>query len=179
MAEIQIKLCGNDLRIGNDVYPLIEVTREDLDKFRNAGISSFVVKKDGKLWYTNIPEDLSFYNSEILGTHKCSIPCKRLSAAQDPEGCAKVRGYSTGIEKYPWIVEGYETFNTEKDSFVVCKCTHFESCPPQKKLTLKEIERRRLNLAQHMWPEVESMDDVKKRLQKNGLLPPDVNKNSL
>lgn len=118
---------------------LVEVTSEELAGYRNSGISSFVLKVDGKLYYSEIPANLNFGDTTILGAHKCAVighECHRLSAASDDQGgCAKIRNDSSFIEKYPWITTGYETFNTKHDSFVVVNCLHYEKYPRRKKLS--------------------------------------------
>lgn len=110
---------------------LTEVSLEELATYRKSKIPSFVLKIDGKLYYSSIPEDLNLYPYNIMGKHQCAIvahECRRLSAASDENGgCEKVRNFSQKIEKYPWITIGYETFNTEHNSFVVLNCLHYES----------------------------------------------------
>ena len=116
------------------VFYLDEVSSEDLAKYRQNNISSFVLKVDGILYYSEIPDNICFTSSTILGLHLCAFynhECKRLSAASDVDGgCQKVRELSKCIERYPWITDGYETFGTKTDSFVVAKCLHYESCLP-------------------------------------------------
>lgn len=152
-------------------FNLMEVTPEELYSFRKSQVSSFVLKVDGKLYYTNIPHDLNLVSSAILGAHKCAIAgheCKRLSAASDENGgCAKVRKHSKYIERYPWIKTGYETFNTERDSFVVVSCSHYEECPPRKNFSLGEINSAKLALAQFIWDDVKDLADVKAKKAKN------------
>lgn len=117
-------------------FPLIEVTLDALADYRQKGVPSFVLKIDGRLYYTAIPENLSLVSSTLLGAHRCAVAgreCKRLSSAIDEEGgCQKVRNHARYIERYPWITTGYETFNTERDAFVVINCSHYEKCPPRK-----------------------------------------------
>ena len=148
-------------------FHLKEVTPETLADFRKNGVPSFVLKVDGKLYHTEIPDNINFVSSSILGAHQCAVikaECRRLSAASDEEGgCEKVRNRSNYIEKYPWITTGYETFNTKHDSFVVVNCLHYEKCPPQKNLTTSQINNARLTLAQFIWDDVESLAEVKKR----------------
>ena len=158
-------------------FDLVEVTLEELAVYRKSGISSFVLKVDGKLYYASIPDNISFVSSTILGAHRCAVAgheCNRLSAASDKQGgCAKVRDRSQRIERYPWIKTGYETFNTKHDSFVVVNCLHYKPCPPRKKLSADDINRTKLGLAQFVWDDVESRAEVKKRVeanhQKNGI----------
>lgn len=142
-------------------FNLVEVTSEELAGYRRSGISSFVLKVDGKLYYSKIPNNISFVSSNILVAHSCATAgkeCQRLSAASDEQGgCAKVRDRSKRIEKYPWITTGYETFNTKHDSFVVVNCLHYEKCPPRKKLSIIEINSARLGLAQFVWDDVRTI----------------------
>ena len=118
-------------------FDLIEITKEELIGFKKTSIPSFVLKEEERYYYSAIPDNINLISSGIF-QHKCAASgkeCNRLSAASDEKGgCAKVRDRSNkGIEKYPWIIEGYETFNTRYDSFVVAECLHYEKCPPRKK----------------------------------------------
>lgn len=151
-------------------FHLVEVTPEMLADYRKKGISSFVLKVDGKLYYSEIPNNISFVSSNILGTHKCALAgheCRRLSAASDEKGgCQKVRNCSNRIERYPWITAGYETFNTSHDSFVVVKCLHYEKCPPRKTYSSAEVGALKLGLAQFVWDDVDSLAAVRSRKEK-------------
>lgn len=152
-------------------FPLIEVTPEELDEYRKKGVSSFVLKMEGRLFHATIPGNISFVSSTILGPHKCAIAgheCHRLSAASDEEGgCEKVRNRSNYIERYPWITTGYETFNTKHDAFIVVNCLNYEKCPPRKRHTTTEINHLRLGLAQFVWDDVQSNAEVRARIEKN------------
>lgn len=132
------------------IFPLLEVKPEELEEYRRNGIPSFVLKMDEKFYYTQIPRDITFVGSNILGPHKCASvgkECMHLSPASDAEGgCAKVRNHSRCIERYPWIKKGYETFNTPTDVFVVACCEHYERCLPNKTVPLDELIRRRADL---------------------------------
>lgn len=127
----------NKEKVEENVKPLCvslkEVTVEELQKCRKKEIPSFVLKTDGKLYWGEIPYNLSFVSSTFLGKHMCASPgnhCHRLSAAKDEDGgCEKVRKKSTHIERYEWIRKGFETFNTSHDAFLVLECTHFEDMP--------------------------------------------------
>lgn len=117
---------------------LIEITPAEISKYRKKKIPSFVLKLNGKIFYTRIPYDISFYSAKIFETHRCSKAnheCRRLSAASDElGGCAKVRNQARYIEKYPWIKNGYETFGTVTDAFFVATCLHY--LPPKEKKAL-------------------------------------------
>lgn len=152
-------------------FDLVEVDTDTLAEYRRSKIPSFVLKVDGKFYYSEIPNNISFVSSTILGTHKCAIAgmeCHRLSAASDENGgCAKVRAYSSCIEKYSFIQTGYETFNTNHDSFIVVCCSHYEVCPPRPKKSTLEIARVKLGLAQFVWDDVETLTEVERRRTRN------------
>lgn len=115
---------------------LFEISSETLSKFRSTTLPSFVLKDGEKLYFAIIPDNISFlsvenmFSEKSLNNHKCSSGnycCLRLSAYCDEKGgCAKVRGHATGIERYPFITCGYETFNTRRNCFVVANCNNEE-----------------------------------------------------
>lgn len=152
------------------IFPLTEVTIEDLYTYRKKGISSFVLKINDTLYYTKIPKEMNFISSDILGEHKCAIvkhECNRLSPASDEEGgCEKVRNFSKYIERYPWIKKGYETFNTRHDSFAVIECLHYQECPPRKHRSHADIIASKIRLAQYFWEDVETLEDIRKKREK-------------
>lgn len=117
----------------NFSYPLTEISLNELKRFRKEKVPSFVLKVDDKFWHARIPKYVSFGYSNILGNHLCCTNghtlCKRLSSASDERGgCAKVRAHSKGIEDFPWIKSGYETFGMipNNNVFVVVACEHYE-----------------------------------------------------
>ena len=146
-------------------FTLQEISADDLTNLRTRKIPTFVLKKDEKFFYTRIPRDLNFVSTNFLGPHQCAVKddtCNRLSPVSDEKGgCEKVRNYSEGIELYPWITYGYETFNTRHDAFVVLNCLHYEKCPPRKKYSPAEVNRLRLGLAQYVYEDVTSLDQVR------------------
>lgn len=149
-------------------FPLREISAKEISKYRKSEVPSFVLKIGSKLYYTEIP-NISFIGVNLLGLHKCALSgmeCRRLSAASDEEGgCAKVRNLSCNIERYPWIEEGFETFNTKQNAFCVTKCSHYEQCPPKKRTYSRaEIQEMRLGLAQYLWDDVESLSDLSEKL---------------
>ena len=132
-ASPNIMLNGNEeLIIGTKAFNLVEVTPEELAVFRKSGIQSFVLKSNGNLYWTEIP-NISFLSAKILGNHMCAVPskeCNRLSPAKDEDGgCAKVRNFSRNIENYDFITDGFETFNVSPEVFHVARCLYYEKCP--------------------------------------------------
>lgn len=132
-------------------YPLQQVTEKELQEYRKSGVSSFVLKFRRNLYHARIPKNSSFYNSKILGAHKCAtvgFECERLSTARDIDGgCEKVRNFSRNIENYSWITDGYETFNTETDVFHVARCKHYQRYAPRQPHSFIDRIHARNNLA--------------------------------
>ena len=145
-------------------FELKKVSEEELASYRIKKVPSFVAKVDGEIFYTKIPKSISFVYAKMMGTHQCGF-CNRLSAASDKEGgCAKVRNRSRGIEKYPWIKTGYETFGTRQDSFVVINCERYQNFPQRKKVELTKLNNLKIGIAQYIWPDVETMADVRMKI---------------
>ncbi len=152
-------------------YPLAEVTIDQIKTLRRTEIPSFLLKENGKYYYAKIPSNMNLTSSCLLGRHQCSCPshvCAHLSAATDEEGgCVKVRDLEKEIERYPFISCGYETFNCKHNCFVVLSCNHFEIAPLNKAMTLKERKEAHLLLAQFVWEDVDTIEEVRKRTHSN------------
>lgn len=140
-------------------FTLREISTEELQKLREMRIPSFVLKEKGILYHSEIPDDMNFVGIKILGVntvHLCAEgrTCVRLSAAkEDQGGCEKVRDKSTGIEKYPWIYSGYESFATKRDVFVVTECSHFREEPERKPIPTKDIIKAKIGIAEYFFDE--------------------------
>ena len=167
LVEVTAKDLAKYREIGSQLFE--EETAEDLAIDQKSGNPSFVLKVAGKLYYASITKDLNFVSATKLGSHKCAN-CHRLSAASDADGgCAKVREFSTGIERYPWITKGYETFGTGHDSFVVVCCKHYKKYPRRPEIPLEKVNNLKLGIAQYYWPDVDNLDEVKRRREKKGI----------
>lgn len=109
------------------VFHLRKVTVQELAELRKKKVPSFVLKVNGELLYSEIPKNMALTGFTLFGRHLCGVGCKCVSPGVDSEKwCKKVQEGSTGIEKYPWITKGYETFATYTECFVVIKCKHFK-----------------------------------------------------
>lgn len=140
----------NIAKIPNDLQA---VSKEQLLRIRKEGIPIFILKIGEQVFYKKI--NTRFNTSGILGNvHQCcvnSITCARVSAASDANGgCQKVRdiGKAKRIEKYGFILLGYEFANVKSDCLVVGVCEHFKEAK-QEKITLKEKAERKLGLASY------------------------------
>ena len=117
-------------------FTLRKTNPDELYLIREEPTPIFILKDMDDLYVTEIPNNLGFTSSTLLGTHKCAAgsTCARLSAASDEDGgCAKVRNKARWIELYPWILLGYETFNTKQDTFQVSECEHYKANSNKKK----------------------------------------------
>ena len=138
--------------LGELVYPLTEVSQEQLFLFRLSGIPGFVLKMEDSLYYTKVPKKCNLskiqYNFE---GHLCGLNskvCSHLSPSLYEGGCEKVSDRSIEfysqpqlednfvsvlrdskrIEKYDFIRCGVESFNTSLNVFIVFKCANYEFC---------------------------------------------------
>ena len=111
------------------VFPLTPIKRSDLAKFREANIPSFVLKYNGQLYWAIFDKEISFFSKTIFGIHLCSTGrrmCARLlMSCRQPGHCAKTYSDDPRIENFPGITEGYQTFGTRYDCFVVTGCKFF------------------------------------------------------
>ena len=150
-------------------YNLSQVTVEEIIEYRKSTLPCFVLKQNNNFYFSVISDDISFVScGSSLGKHMCSW-CQRLSAASDTEGgCAKVRELARYIERYPWITKGIETFNTKHDALVVFQCEHFKEYQKQStKKTALELRQLKLGLAQNVWEDIGSYDEVRQKIEKN------------
>lgn len=151
-------------------WPLRETDIKELAEYRRLGTPSFVLKVDGRLYHTIVPKDISLLSTDLIWVHKCARPnheCSRLSAASDEDGgCAKVRNYAWGIEYYSFIQSGYELFGINGYGFVVGKCTHYKKCGPSSKISPEAKKQLKLGLAQHIWEDIESHEQLRRQLRR-------------
>ena len=112
----------------SEEFELKETTQKELAIYRKLQEPCFVLTIKGTSYFSPVPRELNLISSHMLGPHKCTTldsTCSRFSAASDSKGgCEKVRHKSAGIERYPWIINGYETFATATEAFLVTECLH-------------------------------------------------------
>ena len=146
--EVVRILKKNIAKIPNELQA---VSKEQLLRIRKEGVPIFILKVGEQIFFSQVN---SYFNtSGILGNvHQCSvnsITCARVSAASDANGgCQKVRdiGKAKRIEKYDFILLGYEFANVKNDCLVVGVCKNFKEAR-QKKFSFKEKSERKLGLA--------------------------------
>lgn len=153
-------------RIPTCSFQLKEISPAKLKEKRDNKVPSFVLKQDGVLYYTEIKRSFNLVGTTLIGEHTCSR-CNRLSALPDEKGgCEKVRKYATGIERFPWVTKGYETFGTRTDCFVVVKCEKFEAYPEKPKKSTSEVNKLKLSLAQFIHEDAQTLTEVRERMEK-------------
>lgn len=111
-------------------FPLKVVSVDELAKLRSSGKPGFLLKENEIYYYAKINPDIHIISYEIMTPHLCGRSgheCHRLAALSDAKGgCAKVRDKYKYIENYSFITKGFETFNTDHNSFVVFECSHYK-----------------------------------------------------
>lgn len=153
-------------------YPFRRVTKAQLWALRGSDVKvpSLVLKKGDKLYWAKIPKGLSLQGLNLY-THKCGM-CRRLSPLpEDQGGCLKVARFATGIEDFDFVLEGYESFNTNHDVFVVGKCSSYEPERHRPKPEAKQRNEARIALAQFIDPNVENIKDVNRLKWKGRKVP--------
>lgn len=146
-----------------------EITQEELMKHRISGKPGVVMKDDDKIFYAEYQRGMSIYLRCMTSKHVCGQSgreCKRFSTASDCNGgCAKVRdlfitayaqntrnfakahSQSKRIEKYEFVREGFEIFNSPHYMLLVTKCSNYVKIAPRNITTVE------LNAAQKLWHE--------------------------
>lgn len=152
-----------------DEYNLIEISEDELRMLRKYQIPTFILKDNGKYFYTQIPRDLNLIGS-VNVEHRCSPRtsiCTRLSPCSDSNGgCRKVRDVKKRLEKYAWIKSGYETINTDFECFVVIKCEH-QNLVNANAYNTKVLGEAMLKLASFIWDDVDSVAEMTRRINRN------------
>jgi len=132
--------------------PIIEISENSIEEYRQSKIPSLVIKINGKYYYAKINHDMDLESTMLIGKkHRCAFKdkvCDRLSALPDEKGgCAKVRDRIKRIENYDCIIIGYQTFNTKSnDVFVVIKCSRYKEAE-QMKFTIEAKNNLRKGIA--------------------------------
>lgn len=99
------------------------ISLQGLIKKRNSGKPGLVLKKNNKLYYSQIDSKIRLSSLAELRQHKCR-DCYRLSAKpEELGGCKKVRDIEMRLEKYDFIKLGIETFNFTERMLLVLECT--------------------------------------------------------
>ena len=117
-------------------YKLKKMPAKRLKKLRQNGQPGFILKKDGSYCYAKIDRKINFYghNGEFCGEHLCAKCaklgiCKKVTEnaknIEDPEDMI-IDTWHGNIEKYDFIKEGYETFNTFSNKLHVVECANYE-----------------------------------------------------
>jgi len=123
---------GEEKRLPDEVFPMKEVTAEELIKLSTSG-PGLAYKCGGKYYYASvIPQKgyphVMFYSASGRGKyeHQCASSskiCKRMSPVPfERGGCKKVSDRKNHIWKFDFIREAYESFNMPQEVFIVVKC---------------------------------------------------------
>lgn len=162
----------NSKSVLHKVYEMEEIPVTEIENKRKSNIPGFILKDDGKYFYTEVPPKIGFNLEITTGHHMCSFgndDCNRLSPDTDERGgCAKVRDQYKRIEKYHFIISGFETINTRQRSFVVLKCNNYEKRLPREPRSKNEVQSLKLQLANlYFDDDIQSYAEVRERKFRN------------
>lgn len=118
--------------------PLVKVSKDEIIEARRTKKPGFFFKKNGSIYYAEIPGRLHFEEFQIGNDmkHLCSYDkttCKRFTPLPfEHGGCPKIFDGILRIERYKFILDGFEVFNTSNNRLVVLSCKYFEASAPRK-----------------------------------------------
>ena len=149
-------------------FDLREIPKEKLQILRSQQIPVFILKENNRYYFAFVP-----YNFKLTGSvkieHRCAprtTICKRLSPKADCDGgCRKVRAAKKRLESFSWIKSGYETINTEFESFLVIKCEHQDLLEDADKYA-KVPGEKMLELSSFLWNDVDNVNQMIKRINR-------------
>ena len=159
---------------------LHEIKKEEIMEYRKSGKPGMVVLVDKKFFYTPVKKEWKFVSQKLMGEHVCAM-CRKVS----PLLCEKVADLSVEfhskkeeedpytvakrLEKYDFVLEGYETFNTDFNVLVITKCKNVNDLKSKEKqeIPAEKVSASKVALAQYVWPDIDTEEDVQKRLRKN------------
>ena len=148
---------------------LIPISVRNVRRLRKTMTPYFILKIENKYFYAKINEDLTFYSKgSRIFDHMCNADCARMYARGEEEGgCSKIRDIDDRIEYYDWIRLGFETINTKITTFVVGQCDHYQKAKPRKKYTPAEKKIAKISLAQFMYEDIETLEDINRYKARN------------
>ena len=149
-------------------YEFQEVTLKELLRYRRSGVPGVVYKEGNSLFYADFQAGTENCFAGAVCNHVCGkagSECKHLSTASDEKGgCAKVRdvfipsfhhmnaisiAQGKMLEKYDFIENGIEIFNSPHFLLNVTRCRRYEKVEP------RETSATELTASQKMWNEYE------------------------
>lgn len=102
---------------------LEKATPYKLEILRNNNIPLLIVKTNNSIYFSSYPP---IKLNVLKGEHLCPNCKHMLACKKEDGGCIKVLERRKKIEKYHFIEEGYEYYNTKSECFIVIKCFDFE-----------------------------------------------------
>lgn len=125
-------------------YPMIQVSEEELMGHRLSKVPGVVYKKDSTLFYTAIPDNINL-NTDFersAGKHACGEHCSMVC-----QGCPRTSDFTVAsqrrygksfpraiqdswrIEKYPFVLEGIESFNmgSTSEACLIMRCNNYRT----------------------------------------------------
>ena len=151
-----------------EIINLVEIPVEKISAIRASDLPALIMKHENRYWFCKVPWDFDIFSSNIGGRHVCA-DCDRVSAASDEDGgCAKVRDrIRKEIECYEFITDGIQTLNVKHPTFRVLCCSNWTAYPKRKSWSYDQLRKARITLAQNVWPDVTTLEEVRRRKEQN------------
>lgn len=139
----EAKINVSELREDICTCPLKRIDEAELLKMRKHTQRGFVLKVGHKLYFTVLPPEAKFLFQKIFSQHLCSTCARCYARPYCDGGCEKVMEtdfnwygehigtimenikWSKRIEKYPFIQQGFQTFNIDEQDFFVGSCKYY------------------------------------------------------
>lgn len=149
-------------------YPMRKVSAEELMKHRLSKLPGIVYKKNSTLFYTSVPSTLNLNTDferssgkHACGEH-CSMVCRGCPRTSDFTVNSQIRYGKTfpravhdswRIEKYPFVLEGIESFNmgATSEACLIFKCKDYKTRYKGNSSGTRPSKDAKLNLAHLYW----------------------------
>lgn len=148
--------------------PLVKVTPSQCLEKRRSGMPGIIFKRKGGLYWADIKSKSNFN----LGNHLCFGCANFARCAKIMDAFPETDRYEMQhcrIEKYPFIIEGFDRFNQPNEGMVVSECIN-HVVAERKIFSPEEVRRRKFNLVTHLIPDAESLEQAHAIIKRDRFL---------
>lgn len=166
-------------------YPMCEVSEEELMQHRLSKIPGVVYKRGDHLFYTRVPNTINL-NTDFersAGRHACGEHCSMVC-----QGCPRTSDFTVNsqrrygkafpkaiqdswrIEKYPFVLEGIESFNmgSTSEACLVFKCENYKTRSKMNTYGIRPSKDAKLSLAHLYWDDFNGdYNEMRLRIKKH------------
>ena len=166
-------------------YPMQEVSAEELMKHRLSKKPGVVYKRGGTLFYATVPNTLNLNTDfeRAFGKHACGEHCSMVC-----QGCPRTSDFTVNsqkrygktfsravhdswrIEKYPFVLEGIESFNmgSTSEACLIFKCENYKTRSKMNTYGIRPSKDAKLSLAHLYWDDFNGdYNEMRLRIKKH------------